>query len=231
MMALSCGRVAWTTLCARGTSERGGSCSNMISPLRSVSHLFLSCQQPLKNWIHWNCAAFCFMYRSSHWATAQRVSGWLWAWRAAMWRCSTTPSQTSISSICMRAVCCLSNSPTVVRHQAILGLPCLCEPRVHWWWNGVGRKCSYCFMTWRFILNLKHHFNCMFLTFCLFFFFFRFKLFGVLHMNCIFQIERNLDCPIPLSLFSVSLHISLFSSILPWQHKQSSNYIWFPLTR
>lgn len=135
-MVLNCGRVAWTTPCARGTWEKGGNCSNMISPLRSVSHLFLSYQHQSKNLsVYWNRLAFCFMYRSSHWATAQRVSGWLWAWRAAMWRCSTTPSRTSISSTCMRAVCCPSNSPTVVRHQAILGLPCLCELRAHWLLN------------------------------------------------------------------------------------------------
>ncbi len=60
--------------------------------------------------------AFVLSFRSSLWATVRRASGWLWEWRAVMWRCFITPSQTSTSCTCTRAVSFPSNLPTVVRY-------------------------------------------------------------------------------------------------------------------
>lgn len=56
----------------------------------------------------------CACCRSSHWATVPLGNGWPWVWRAAMWRCSTTPSLTSTSCTCTKAAFFHSSSPTVV---------------------------------------------------------------------------------------------------------------------
>ncbi|XP_029821214.1 transducin-like enhancer protein 1 isoform X5 [Manacus vitellinus] len=85
MMAPSCGRGGWTTLCAAGTCGRGGSCSSTTSAPRS-----------------------------SPWGTAQQESGWRWGWRAATWRSCTSPNLTSTSYTSTRAVSSPSNSPPVV---------------------------------------------------------------------------------------------------------------------
>ncbi|KAL0168027.1 hypothetical protein M9458_036249, partial [Cirrhinus mrigala] len=50
---------------------------------------------------------------SFHWATVLRASGWLSAWKAATWRCSTTPNLTSTSCTFTRAAFSLSSLPTV----------------------------------------------------------------------------------------------------------------------
>lgn len=52
--------------------------------------------------------------RSSRWATVPLESGWLWAWRAATWRCFTTPSRTNTSFTCTKAASSRSSLPTAV---------------------------------------------------------------------------------------------------------------------
>lgn len=64
---------------------------------------------------HWCSTCVCSpKRRSSLWATVLRASGWLSAWKAAMWRCSTTPNLTSTSYTFTRAAFSLSSLPTVV---------------------------------------------------------------------------------------------------------------------
>lgn len=66
----------------------------------------------------------CFNSRYFLWAIAQLESGSQWGWRTVTWKCSMLPSQTSISSICTRAVCCHSSLPTVVSKPSVL----FCQP-------------------------------------------------------------------------------------------------------
>lgn len=74
---------------------------------------FVVCSLPRSIWANYSVSlsASC---RYSPLGIAQLGSGWLWAWRAATWRCCTTPSPTSTSCTCTRAACYPSSSPTAV---------------------------------------------------------------------------------------------------------------------
>ena len=64
--------------------------------------------------------SLCPLSRYFLWGIVRRESGWRWGWRVVMWRCSTSPSQTSTSSTSTRAVCFPSSLLPVVRpcHQS-----------------------------------------------------------------------------------------------------------------
>lgn len=49
-------------------------------------------------------ASFVCVRRSSPWATVPQASGWLWEWRAVMWKSCTCPNLTSTSCTSTRAV-------------------------------------------------------------------------------------------------------------------------------
>ena len=109
--APNCGRAAWTTRSAAGTSERDASCSSTTLPRRSahghthghththtkVDHSCQrSCNHPndflllshsiftplLPSIVPSRFPLLLPVCRSSLWATVPQASGWLWAWRA-----------------------------------------------------------------------------------------------------------------------------------------------------